>query len=552
MAALLAGAFFLPGLGSVGLLDPWEPHYAEVSRQMLLREDWVHPWWRDAGFFSKPPLVLWGGAAGLALSGPGAEELGVRLPVALLALLGVAISTAAVSRLASRRAAWIAAAALSTAPFLVLFARQAVPDAPLAALSTAGLLMLAVALLDDRAGSGWAVTGWVLLGLAALAKGPVGPALPVAALLAWLVVTGDWRRAPRLLGIERLGRFPVPVGPVAFLLVALPWYAAMVAWPGKDESGWSFLQRFWLHDHLRRFGPGAHVPVAGGGWLSYLGWIAVGTFPWVAALPGGIAEAVRTRGEPRDARGGLALLCGLAAAVGYLLVGLTATRYPHYVLPIVPPLLVLAALFLDRIADEGLAHHRVAVVLGGALLAATGWALALQPRLVSQLFTYDPRRTWPVGVNGAGSFLGGVAVLAIAGLFAAAVRRSGRFAVAALLAASLLVAGWLSLVHWPELAPHWTQREVFLALRAENPAPGEPVVAWMMNWRGETFYGKNRVREIADPSRLRELLARPGRIWVVTEADRIPSLAGAVGQVRSLRVAGPVTGRYRLVELEMK
>src|SRR5512137_2903470 len=124
-AAFLAAALFLPGLGSVGLWDPWEPHYAQVSREMIERGDWVHPHWRDAFFFSKPPLLLWTGAAGLALLGDGAgAEWGLRLPVALLAILGVAFAAAAVARLvshrASRRAALLAGMALATAPFVAL------------------------------------------------------------------------------------------------------------------------------------------------------------------------------------------------------------------------------------------------------------------------------------------------------------------------------------------------------------------------------------------------------------------------------------------------
>src|SRR5512137_777623 len=319
--ALLGALLLVPGLGSVGLVDPWEPHYAEVARQMLVRADWVHPWWREAGFFSKPPLVLWSGAAGMASLGPGALEWGVRLPVALLCIGGAAFAAAVVSRLASRRAGLLAGTALVTAPFLVLFARQALPDGPLVALSTAGGLALAVPLLDDRAGAGWAAGGWVLLGLATLAKGPIGLALPAAALLAWLVVTGEWRRAPRLLALVRVGRVPVPLGPITFLAVAVPWYAAMAAWPVRDESGWTFLQRFWRHDHLRRLTSGAHVPVPGGGLVAYLGWIAVGTFPWVAALPGGLAASLRWRAGARDGAAGLALLCGLWATLGFILFG---------------------------------------------------------------------------------------------------------------------------------------------------------------------------------------------------------------------------------------
>jgi 4-amino-4-deoxy-L-arabinose transferase-like glycosyltransferase len=549
-AALLAGAAFLPWLGSVGLFDPWEPHYAEVSRQMLLRADWVHPWWREAGFFSKPPLVLWTGAAGLALAGDLAPEWGLRLPVALLGVLGVAVSAAAVARLSSRRAGLLAGAALVTSPFVALLARQAIPDVPLVALSTAGGLCFAVALLDDGAGPGWGRGGFVLLGFAALAKGPVGVLLPAAAIFAWLLVTGGWGRAGRLGFVERVGRIRLPIGPVVFLAIAVPWYAVMAAWPGRDESGWTFVQRFWLHDHLRRVGVGAHVPVQGGGWIAYLGWLAVGTFPWVAAIPGGLGEAVRTRAEPEDARGGLSLLCALWAGAGYLLVGFTATRYPHYALPIVPPLLVLAGLFLDRLVDEGPGRHAAAGLLGAAALGATGWALAREPRLLTALFTYDPRRSWPGSALGRpGAVLGLLAGGALLGLAVAAVRRSGRIAAGSLVAAALLSASWISWVHWPALAAHWTQREVFAVLRSQDPAPDEPVVAWLMNWRGETFYGKDRVREVADPARMREIAGQPGRIWVVTEAERLPSLEGAAGPSRRLRVAGPPSGRYRLVEL---
>ena len=550
VAALLAALAFLPWLGSVGLLDPWEPHYAEVSRQMLLRGDWVHPWWRDAGFFSKPPLVLWTGAAGLALAGDALPEWGLRLPVALLGIVGIAVSAAAVARLSSRRAGLLAAAALVTAPFVALLARQAIPDVPLVALSTAGGLCFAVAFLDGGAGPGWARTGWVLLGFAALAKGPVGVLLPVAAIFAWLLVTGDWSRAGRLGFVERVGRLRLPLGPLAFLVLAVPWYAVMAAWPVRDESGWTFVQRFWLHDHLRRVGGGAHVPVKGSGWLGYLGWIAVGTFPWVAAIPGGLGEAVRTRAEPKDARGGLALLCALWGAAGYLVVGFTATRYPHYALPIVPPLLVLAALFLDRLVDEGPGRHVVAGALGAAALAATGWALAREPRLLTALFTYDPRRSWPgASLGRPGIVMGLLAAAALLGLAVAGARRSGRLAAGSLVAVALLSAGWISWIHWPALAVHWTQREVFAAYRGENPAPDEPVVAWLMNWRGETFYGKDRVAEVADPARLREIASRPGRVWVVTEVERLPSLEGALGGTRRMRVAGPSSGRYRLVEL---
>jgi hypothetical protein len=135
------------------------------------------------------------------------------------------------------------------------------------------------------------------------------------------------------------------------------------------------------------------------------------------------------------------------------------------------------------------------------------------------------------------------------GLAIAAVRRSARMAVGSLAGVAILLTAWLSWFHVRELAPHWTQREIFAAWRAEQPGADEPVVAWLMNWRGETFYGRGRVIDVVDPARMRELAARPGRFWAVTEARRMESLRSAVGPGKRLRLAGPEAGRYRLVEL---
>ncbi|NJK88194.1 MAG: hypothetical protein HC923_01570 [Myxococcales bacterium] len=67
---LLFGAvLFLPMLGSVGLWDPWETHYAEVAREMLVRRDFIYPHWESAYFFSKPALPIWLMAASMALFG---------------------------------------------------------------------------------------------------------------------------------------------------------------------------------------------------------------------------------------------------------------------------------------------------------------------------------------------------------------------------------------------------------------------------------------------------------------------------------------------------
>src|SRR5438132_13862751 len=48
VAGVLATALFIPFLGAVGLWDCWETHYGEVAREMIWRNDYVHPYWENA------------------------------------------------------------------------------------------------------------------------------------------------------------------------------------------------------------------------------------------------------------------------------------------------------------------------------------------------------------------------------------------------------------------------------------------------------------------------------------------------------------------------
>jgi len=585
LAAALAALLFLPWLGSTGLWDPWEPHYAEVSREMVERGDLVHPYWREAYFFSKPALLLWTGAAGLAAAGerglpPGADpsppapsglsssaEWAVRLPGALLAAMAVGVVYAAVSRLSSRRAGLLSALALATSPFYALLARQAIPDMPFVALLTAGTLAFAVALLDEEEpAAGWAYAGYVCLAYATLAKGLLAVGLAGATFLTWLVVTGDWRRLARLRIVERVGGAWLPLGPLAFLAVAAPWYAVMTAFPGRDDEGLTFAYRFWIHDHAKRLATGVHTTTPVGGFAYYLEQLGNGTFPWVAALPGALAELFRARPRSREPRDGLALLCGLWALAAYVLMSLSATKFHHYIFPAVPPLAVLAGLFLERLLREGPGEHVPALLVGVALAAVVGHGLWARPQGFADLFVYNYDRPWPerelrelhpghrlgplVFSLAPRAVVSGIAGGLVAGLLLGVAWRSARWFAGSLAAAALALAVWLSFLHWRELSPHWTQRDVFRTYLRERAGPDEPVVAYFMNWRGETFYGRNRVREVLDDDRMREIAARPGRIWVLAEKGRHAALRAAVGPSRTLRVVDRSSNKYELVAVE--
>jgi 4-amino-4-deoxy-L-arabinose transferase-like glycosyltransferase len=166
LVVLFGLILYLPFMGSYGLYDPWETHYAEVARQMMERSDYISLWWPGAPidpehFWSKPVLSFWLMSLsmrvfGLAHADPGTlalstrAEWAVRMPFALAGVLGMYAVYLCVSRFVSRRAGVIAALVTATSPLYSLVARQAMTDMAFVGPMTMALALGALALFDDE------------------------------------------------------------------------------------------------------------------------------------------------------------------------------------------------------------------------------------------------------------------------------------------------------------------------------------------------------------------------------------------------------------------
>src|SRR6185369_17822874 len=91
-------AFFL-GLGTLGLLGPDEPRYAEVAREMFVSGDYISTRLCGCLWFEKPALLYWLSAAGYHLFG--VTEFAARAPIAALAFATVALLYFALRRAGS-------------------------------------------------------------------------------------------------------------------------------------------------------------------------------------------------------------------------------------------------------------------------------------------------------------------------------------------------------------------------------------------------------------------------------------------------------------------
>ncbi|MCS6914605.1 MAG: glycosyltransferase family 39 protein [Myxococcales bacterium] len=225
----------------------------------------------------------------------------------------------------------------------------------------------------------------LLAGLATLAKGPAGLAMPLCAVVLFLVAAGRSRE---------LRRLEILRGALVFLCVAGPWYAVMFLRHGPP---------FWMEmigEHYLRRLQGRHGDR--GTFEYYLRQIGAGLFPWSGLVA---ASLVCCRRWLRTPRGGLVLFALCWFVADFFIVSLVNTKFHHYILPALPPLSLLGGLLLGEVCQaqprprDGLLGL---VLLGLPLLWLSGRDLAAFPARIGWLFNYDyvnapgTGRPWPL------------------------------------------------------------------------------------------------------------------------------------------------------------
>jgi 4-amino-4-deoxy-L-arabinose transferase-like glycosyltransferase len=594
LLAAFGALIFFPYLGAVGFWDPWEVHYGEVARSMIVRQDYVHPYWESAYFFSKPVGSLWMMVVGQLIAGVNDPARGtavytewcVRSIFAAVAIGGLLMIYMGVSRTISRRAGIWAAVIMATSPIYFLLARQTVPDMPFVCYCSASIACLMIALFEkERVQDGWLVAFYALMGVAVLTKEFLGIILPGGAMLLYLLLSGDW---------HLLARLRLIMGTAIVLLVAGPWITVMSFFPGKDDESNSFAYRFFIHDQFKRAGVdptrmelvgGVHTTTPNTTFVYYIEQLGFGLFPWMAALPGALARILsRTGLTSAKTRREKAQLFVIAWTISsFVLFAFVATKFHHYDFPVVPPLAILMGLFIEDVLEEGVAKFAVPLLVGLALFGMVAQNLAMEPKHLTDLFVYNYERPYPkkevdeailfslgrtnvtsqmvfIAIFVAGPVMSLLGVTEIRRWFRAATAKwipSNRGPISEEPADRLYIVGAITLVavcfavfvssyHWRKLSVHWTQRDLFWEYTHESD-PSEPVAAYQMNWRGETFYSRNLVRQLKEVGELRDFIAQPGRQWVLVEQGRLAGMKSSIGSGYDVRVVDKSNNKFALV-----
>jgi 4-amino-4-deoxy-L-arabinose transferase-like glycosyltransferase len=355
---MLAVVQFFVGLGSLPLLGPDEPRYAEVAREMFASGNYVSPFLAGQLWFEKPALLYWLQAGAYHLFGVG--EFAARFPSALGALGTVLCVYFALRNAVSWPLGLLSALVLTTCVAWWAFSRGATTDMVLSVSISFAILSgyLATASTEGLSSARQRRTFLLLCaastGLAMLAKGLVGILFVVLILGIYSVVT---RRALiRSMG-EVLGMGAV------FLLVAALWYV-----PVTLAHGYNFIEEFFINHHFKRYLTNEYKhpqPV-----YFYIFVSAVGAMPWTFFLLPAIGRlrALKPRENERHA---LLALAWIWVAVPLLFFSFSTSKLPGYILPIFPALAIILGFEAERIWNgERTRLTQASVFLTFALLIA--------------------------------------------------------------------------------------------------------------------------------------------------------------------------------------
>lgn len=329
---LLLYVCLFSGLGALGLVGPDEPRYAAIARAMAETHDWITPRLWGTPWFEKPVLYYW--TAGIAMRLFGVSEFAARLPSALAALLAVVAVAWTALRTYGLGTAWYLLLMLPTSVAMIGFSRAAGPDMLFAGLLT-GVMAIAVEILQKpRPGPILHIAFGFFLGAAVLAKGPAAVILAGGAILLWAALSRQWR-APF--------RFLHPLIIAVFCATALPWYVLCAA---RNPD---FLRVFiWQHNFERYLTPVFQHPQP----FWFFGAILLlAILPWVLLLVAAVIEAAaRLRSIERVNSPALFFACW--ALFPLLFFSLSQSKLPGYILPAVPPVVLMLGTSLASYARQ--------------------------------------------------------------------------------------------------------------------------------------------------------------------------------------------------------
>jgi 4-amino-4-deoxy-L-arabinose transferase-like glycosyltransferase len=318
----------LVGIFDHSLWTPDEPRVAEIAREMSVSDNWLIPHHAGTAFLEQPPLYYWAAASFYSMFGISNEGFG-RLASVLFSLATLAIVFFGTRRLFSERTALLSVLVLSSCFTFFEISHKMLVDSALCLFVTAAMFSIILAERTDFR-HGYKLF-WLSISLAFMSKGIIGLAIPCVAVFAYYV----WQA--KFPDLKRIWFFQ---GCAVVLLILGLWAFALY-----QSGGIEFIRTFYLYNQIGRF---LNIGIYTGGHVRpvyyYLETIWADAAPWSLIL---VPFFISIKKYPLNIRYFVSWFLG-----GFILLSIASTKRGLYLLPMMPALCVMAAVWMEHLLSE--------------------------------------------------------------------------------------------------------------------------------------------------------------------------------------------------------
>ena len=336
-AFLIFVLLYLLLIGVRPLYSPDEARYVEIPREMIADHDYVTPHLNGARYFEKPIMGYWLIAGAIRVFGENAFA-GRFMPAVSTGLAALIVMLLAAKMTGKREIGLYAAGCFLLMPLVFIIGTTCTLDAIFSLFVTATVASFYCAMEGYLEKKRMKCVLWLLAtgaaaGCAFLVKGFLAFALPVMAVLPWLIWEKRWKAI-----------FTMPWLPfVMAVLVIAPW-GILVHRAQPD-----FWRYFVVEEHFARFFGGAEAEHPHGPFyfLLTLLWGAAEWFLLAPAIGYGVGK-IGVRGEKNSWF--RFLLCWFAGP--FLFLSASSGKLPTYILPCFPALAIMISAGIFRYFEE--------------------------------------------------------------------------------------------------------------------------------------------------------------------------------------------------------
>lgn len=326
--------------GGAGL-EPVDAWVAQTAREMSAAETWhdrLVPRFCDEARVQKSPGAYWAVCLTSHLRGGPVDEVAVRIPNAIAALVLVATIFWLTRRIAGDRAAIFAGFAAASSVMILHWSHAGSSDLGMTTLITLSLACVWIGSEAERPGwkrTGLWLAGYLAAGLGMLYKMPMPLACVGIPAVLYVLLRNRWRM---------LANWWHLVGLALFLLPWLPWVLTVLAVEPNAFPKWR--TEYW--DRLTGAMPNVEAQKQWFFYLLYVGVALLLSVPYSLSVPRALVRAFRRQaGVHRNgmlfvAIWFLSLLAFFTVATG---------KETRYLLPAMPPLFIMLGVELARFFD---------------------------------------------------------------------------------------------------------------------------------------------------------------------------------------------------------